>query len=98
MYNDDVRPDQLASPINLLFDRLAVVDDELQIEIRNPCACAARTRGRLAHVTSPSAKAEVAALDCAEQHRSVDSFGDHEHECRVAFELGELEVRPQCAD
>ena len=73
--DDHVRPQQLLPAGDLLDDRHAVVDDELEVEVRDPGAGVALARGRLADVAPAPAEAEVAALDGVEQHRPVDSLG-----------------------
>src|SRR4051812_3184556 len=74
------------------------MDDELEVEIRDPDAGVAIARRRLADVAPPPPESEVAALDRVEQHRAVDRLRRHEGEGGVAFELGETEVRSERRD
>ena len=96
--DDHVRAQQLLAAGDLLVDRRAVMDDELEVEVGDPDAGVAWTRRRLADVAPAAPEAEVAALDRVEEHRSVELLGGHERERRVAFELGQPEVRPQRGD
>ena len=98
MDDDHVRPEQLLAPGDLLLDRDAVVDDELEVEVGDPDARVALARRRLADVAATPAEAEVAALDRVEQHRPVDRLGGHVRERGVALELGQPEVGPERGD
>ena len=98
MDDDDVGPEELLAAGDLLHDRRAVVDDELEVEIRDPDAGVALARRRLADVASAPPEPEVAALDRVEEHRPVDRLADHVGERGIAFELGEPEVRPKRRD
>ena len=71
--DDHVRPEELLAAGDLLEDRRAVVDDELEVEIRDPDARVALARRRLADVAAPPPEPEVAALDGVEEHRAVDA-------------------------
>ena len=95
MRNDHVRTQQLLASRDLLVHRDPVVDDELQVQIRDLDAGIALARGRLADVATTPAEAEVAALDRVEQHRPVDGLSIHRGECGVTLELGQAEVGPQ---
>ena len=68
------RPTRAAPARPATFWRIAdaVVDDELEVEVRDPDAGVALARGRLADVAPAPPEAEVAALDRVEQHRPVD--------------------------
>ena len=70
-------PEELLAAGDLLLDGHAVVDDELEVEVRDPDARVALARGRLADVAAAPAEPEVAALDRVEQHRPVDRLGGH---------------------
>ena len=98
MHDDHVRPEELLAAGDLLDDRRAVVDDELQVEVRDPGAGVALAGRRLADVAPAPAEPEVAALDRVEEHRPVDLLADHVRERRVALELGQPEVRPERGD
>ena len=98
MDDDHVRAEELLPAGDLLVDRRAVVDDELEVEVGDPDARVALARGRLADVPASPAEAEVAALDGVEEHRAVDPLGGHVREGGVALELGQPEVRPERAD
>ena len=71
----------------------AVVDDELEVEVRDPDARVALARRRLADVAAAPAEPEVAALDGVEEHRPVDRLDRREGERGVALELGQPEAR-----
>ena len=68
-------PSELLPAGDLLLDRRAVVDDELEVEVRDPDARVALARRRLADVAAAPAEPEVAALDGVEEHRAVDRLG-----------------------
>ena len=91
-------PEQLLAAGDLLVDGGAVVDDELEVEVRDPGAGVALARRRLADVAAAPAEPEVAALDRVEEHRPVDRLGRREGECGIALELGQPEVRPERRD
>ena len=76
--DDDVRPQELLAAGDLLVDGRAVVDDELEVEVRDADAGVALARGRLADVAAAPAEPEVAALDGVEEHRPVDRLGRHD--------------------
>ena len=96
--DDDVGPHQLLTAGDLLAQDRAMVDDELQVEVRDVHARVAFARGRLTHVAASPPEAKVAALDRVEQKRTVDLLSDREHERGVAFELGQPESGPQRGD
>jgi hypothetical protein len=98
MDDDHIGTEQLLAARNALAQDLAVVDDELQVEVRDPDAGVAVARRRLADVTSAAAEAEVATLDGVEEERSVDLPGGCGNERRVALELGEPEAGTQRGD
>ena len=75
--DDHVGPEQLLAAGDLLEDRDAVVDDELEVEVRDPRAGVALAGRRLADVAAAPAEPEVAALDGVEEHRPVDRLGGH---------------------
>ncbi len=72
MDDDHVRPDELLLAGDLVLDRRAEVDDELEVEIGDPRARVALAGRRLADVAPTPPEPEVAALDGVEQHRAVD--------------------------
>ena len=72
MDDDHVRPEELLAAGDLLEDGLAVMDDELEVEIGDPGAGVALAGRCLADVTAAPAEPEVAALDRVEKHRAVD--------------------------
>ena len=98
MDDDDVRPEQFLPAGDLLDDGLAVMDDELEVEVRDPRARVALAGRRLADVAATAAEPEVAALDGVEQHRAVDPLDRLEGEGCVALELGQAEVRAKRRD
>ena len=70
--DDHVRPQELLAAGDLLEDGLPVMDDELEVEVRDPGAGVALAGRRLADVTAAPAEPEVAALDRVQEHRPVD--------------------------
>jgi hypothetical protein len=93
--DDHIRPEQLLPSRHLLKDGLPVMDDELEVEVRDPHAGVAVARRGLADVASPSPEAEVAALDGVEEHRPIELLDRRERESGIAFELGQPEVRAE---
>ena len=91
-------PEQLLAAGDPLAQDRAVMDDELQVEVRDAHARVARARRRLAHVAASPAEAEVTAFDGVEQERPVDLLGDHVRERGVTLELRQPEAGPQRAD
>src|SRR5262249_22304105 len=79
-------------------DRLAVMDNELEVQVRDAHARVAFTGRGLADVAPAAAEAEVAALDRVEEQGAVDLLGRRERERGVALELRELEVGPKSRD
>ena len=98
MDDDHVGPEQLPAPGDGLLDGGAVVDDELEVEIRDPHARIARAGGRLADVAAAPAEPEVAALDRVQEHRPVEPVGRREGERGVALELCQPEGRAERGD
>ena len=98
MDDDHVRAEQLLAAGDLLDDRLPVVDDELEVEVRDPAARVALARGGLPDVATAAPEPEVAALDGVEQQRAVDRLAEGVRERRVALELGQPEAGPEGRD
>ena len=89
MDENDIAPGELLSPAHLLLHHLAVMDDELEIEIAHRDAGLALAGRGLANVAQPSAEFEIGALDRVLQQRAVDLLGHRVDECGVALEFGE---------
>ena len=98
VHDDHVGPQEFLAARDLLDDRLAVVDHELEVEIRDPDAGVTPAGRRLAHVAAAPAEPEVAALDRVEEHRAVDLLDRREREGGVALELRQPEARPNRRD
>ena len=96
--DDHIRTQELLPTRDLLEDRRAMVDDELEVEVGDPDARVALAGGRLADVASASAEPEVAALDGVQEHRPVDGLDRREGERRITLELGQPEARPERRD
>ena len=92
---DDVAAGEFLAARHLLLDELAVVADELEVEILHLAAGVALAGGRLLDVAKPLPEGEIGRLDGVLEHRAVDLVGDRVEEGRVALELGEPERRPQ---
>ncbi len=65
----------------------------MAVEVRDPGAGVALTGAGLADVTEAIAEGDVGALDAILQDRSVDAFGRHIGERRIALQLKQLERR-----
>src|SRR5439155_15924991 len=89
---DDVGPHQFLPARDLVEDGGAVVDDEFEVEIRDPNARVAGARGGLADVASSAAEPEVTAFDRVEEHRTIDLLEVGEREGGIALELCQSEV------
>jgi hypothetical protein len=74
---------------HLLLHHLAVMDDELEIEIAHRDAGPALASRGLANVAHPPAEFEIGALDRVLQQRAVDLLRRRIDECGVALEFGE---------
>jgi hypothetical protein len=88
----------MQAPAHLLLDHLAVVDDELEIEIAHRGAGFALADRGLLDVAQAAAELEIGRLDRILQHRAVDLRGHRVDESGVALELGQAEGRPQALD
>ena len=86
---------KLFAPAHLLFHRLAVVDNELEIKIAHRCAGVALASRGLLNVAEAPAELEIGRLDNVLQHRAVDLRGRRVDESGVALELGKAERRSQ---
>ena len=95
MDENDVASGELFSPAHLLLHHLAVMDDELEIEIAHRGAGLALTGRGLTNIAQPPAELEIGALDRVLQKRTVDLLGHCVNECGVALELGEAKRGPQ---
>ena len=95
MDQDHVSPSELLPAGHLLPDKLAVVNDELDVEVLHAAAGLALAAVGLLDVAEPLAEGEIRLLDRILQERPVDLVGERVNEGRVAFELGEAEGRTQ---
>ena len=95
MDEDDVAPGELFSPAHSLLHHLAVVDDELEIEIAHRDAGPALAGRGLVNVAHPPTELEVGGLDRVLQQRAVDLLGHRVDERGVTLELGEAKWRAQ---
>lgn len=98
VHEDDVRPEELLAPRDVLAQDRPVMDDELEVEVVDVPAGVARARRRLAHVAPSPTEAEVAPLDRVEQQRPIDPLRDRVGQGGVALKLGEPEAGVQSAD
>ena len=98
MDDDHVGAQELLPSGHGLADGDAVVDHELEVQVRDPRAGVAFARCRLAHVPAATTEPEVAALDRVEQHRPVDRLERRERERGIALELRQAEVGPERRD
>jgi hypothetical protein len=95
---DYVTSGKLFTPAHLLFHHLAVVDNELEIEITHRCAGLALASRGLLDVAQAPAELEIGRLYNNLQHRAVDLRGRRVDESGVTLELGKAERRPQTLD
>lgn len=98
VHEDDVRPEELLAPRDVLAQDRPVMDDELEVEVVDVPAGVARARRRLAHVAPSPTEAEVAPLDRVEQQRPIDPLRDRAGQGGVALKLGEPKAGVQSAD
>jgi hypothetical protein len=96
--DEDVRPEELVAAGHLLEEGDSVVDDELEVEVRDAHAGVALARRGLTDVPATPSEPEVAALDGVEQRRAVDPLRGHVREGSVPLELGQPEARAQGRD
>jgi hypothetical protein len=95
---DHITSSKLFAPAHLLLYHLAVVDDELEIEIAHRSASFALAARGLLDVTQAATELEIGLLDRVLQERAVDLLADRVNESSIAFELGESEGGPQALD
>jgi hypothetical protein len=98
MDDDHIASGKLFAPAHLLLHHLAVVGDELEIQIAHRAAGFALANRGLFDVAQPPAEGEIGLFDNILQHRAVDFRGRGVNESGVAFELGEAEGRPKALD
>ena len=72
MHENDVSPREFLPARHLLFDELAVVNDELHIEALHVAAGLALATVRLLEAALPLSKSEIRRLDRILEERSVD--------------------------
>ena len=98
MDEDHVAAGEFLAARHLVLDELAVMRDELEVEILHPTAGAALAGGRLLDVAEPLAEGEVGSLDGVLQERPVDLVRDRIDEGGVAFELRQAKRRAKSPD
>ena len=98
MDEDDVRAEQLLAAGDALADDRAVVDDDLEVEVRDPDAGVALALRGGGDVPQAAPEREVGPLDRLLQRRALDRRRDDVGEGGVALELGQAQHRPQAAD
>ena len=92
MDKDYVPPGEFLPAGHLLPDELAVVNDELDVEVLHAAARLALAAVGPLDVAEPLAEGEIRLLDRILQERPVDLVGERINESRVAFEFGEAET------
>src|ERR1700730_10369721 len=95
---DHITSSKLFASAHLLLYHLAVVDDELEIQIAHRSASFALAARGLLDVTLAPAELEIGLLDRVLQERVVDRLADRVSESSIAFELSESEGWPQAFD
>ena len=95
---DHIASSKLFAPAHLLLHHLAVVDDELEIEIAHRNAGFAFADRGLLDVAHAPAELEIGRLDDVLQERTVDILGDHVVEGGIALELGKATGRSEALD
>ena len=98
VHDDRIHPQEFLPTGDLLHERGAVVNHELEVEIGDPQAGVALAGRGLTDVTLTPAEPEVAPLDHVEEHRPVDLLERREHEHSVALDPRQPEVWPQGRD
>ena len=91
---DHVAAGEFFPPAHLLLHHLAVMDDELEIEVAHRGAGAAFAGRGAPHVAQAAAEFEIGALDHVLQQRAVHLVRHRIDEGGVALEFGEAERRP----
>jgi len=87
VYEDHVVPRQLFATAACSANELAVVNDELEVQLRGFRARIARAVRRVLDTPQAPAKAEVALLDRVEQHRRVELAVQGVAERGISFQL-----------
>ena len=98
MDKDHIAPGKLFAPAHLLLHHLAVVDDELEIEIAHRGAGFALASRGLLDVAQAPTELEIGRLDSVLQHRAIDLRGHGVDESGVALEFGKAEGRSKALD
>ena len=94
MDQDHIAPGKLFAPTHLLLHHLAVMDDELKIQIAHRNASFAFARRCLLHVAQAAAELVISRLDGVLQERPIGLLGHGVDEGGIALKLGEPERRP----
>src|SRR6266571_4503860 len=95
MNDDDIATGELLAASHPVLDELAMVADELQVELLYIPAGAAFAGCCLTDVAQPLTEGEVGRLDGVLEERSVNFVVDRVEKGRVTLELGEPERRAQ---
>ena len=98
MDQDHVSSSEFLPAGHPLPDELAVVNDELDVEVLHAAAGPALAAVGLLDGTQPPAEGEIRLLDRILQARPVDLVVARVNEGRVAFELGKPERGPERPD
>jgi len=85
---------KLFAPAHFLLNHLAVMDDELKIQIAHRNASFAFARRCLLHVAQAAAELVISRLDSVLQERPIGLLGHGVDEGGIALKLGEPEGRP----
>ena len=91
MDDDHVRPGELVTPRNRRSDVRAVVDEQLEVQLRGERARVAVAGRRLVDAAQPPAEREVGRFDGVEEQRAVRPAVLDAQERGVAFEFRETE-------
>jgi hypothetical protein len=92
---DDIAASEFLAASHLVPDELAMVADELEVEVLHLTASATLAGCCLLDVADPLTEGEVCRLDRILEARAVELFGDRINEGSIAFEFGEAERRTE---
>src|SRR3981081_3858857 len=95
---DHIASSKLFAPTHLLLHHLAVVDDELKIEIAHRNAGFALADRGLRDVAQAPTELEIGRLDRILQERAVDLLRHRVDESGIALKLGQCEGRTGARD
>ena len=88
MTEDDIAASEFLAASHLVPDELAMVADELEVEVLHLTASATLAGCCLLDVADPLTEGEVCRLDRILEARAVELFGDRTNEGCIAFEFG----------